>query len=148
MKVLIFNRQSDLSFSEPAVAQIAEAVVDLERHHYDEVSINFVTEKEISDLHAEFFQDPSPTDCISFPMDSDEEAGYRILGEIFVCPRTAIQYAKEHQLDPYEELTLYIIHGLLHLMGYDDVRKEDQQKMRAAEQRCISYLQEMHILLA
>lgn len=108
------------------------------------MSVNFVDVDTICSLHDEYFGDPSQTDCISFPLDGEEEE-YRVLGEIFVCPKTAIEYAKEHDGDPYEELLLYIIHGLLHLIGLDDIEPEDREEMRRREQKHLNNLKIMNL---
>lgn len=108
---------------------------------FEEVSIYFVSEKKISKLHDLFFQDPSPTDCISFPVDETH------LGEIFVCPKVAIQYASKRGLAPYKETTLYIIHGLLHLIGYDDLEKKAKETMRKKEKSCMRHLERVNIFL-
>lgn len=108
----------------------------------DEVSIHFVNVKEISKLHADFFDDPSPTDCISLPLDSpfDDTGSWHVLGEVFVCPAIAKSYAKEHDLDAYQETLLYVVHGLLHLYGYDDLEPKARRKMRAKEKELMSLI--------
>ena len=137
MKVLVFNQQEDLSLAPESVKPVVKHVLSSEKRHTDELAVYFVTTEEISRLHKEFFDDPSPTDCISFPMDEEQASGYHTLGEIFICPKTAIDYVlktgEEVNEDCYRELTLYLVHGLLHLIGYDDVKKDDCAKMRAAE---------------
>ncbi len=100
---------------------------------YDEVSVYFVDTSAICELHKQYFNDPSVTDCISFPMDDVNEVGYRVMGDVFVCPETATSYVAEHGGDVYHEVTLYVIHGLLHLIGYDDIDDEDRQVMRQGE---------------
>lgn len=85
------------------------------------------------DLHQQFFNDPSPTDCISFPIDD------KILGDIFVCPKTAIDYAARIKKDPYPETALYIIHGILHLLGFDDLEAPKRRIMRKKEKQCMAH---------
>lgn len=100
----------------------------------DEVAFYFVTEKKISELHLLFFDDPTPTDCITFPIDSfNSDASPHVLGEVFVCPKTAILYAKSHQINVEEELLRYVIHGILHLIGYEDATKEKRAIMKRKE---------------
>ena len=148
MKVNVYNKQKNLSIPAKAVKEIVLAAISLEKYSCDEISVHFVTPKKICDLHKEYFDDPSVTDCISFPMmDSKIDIGYKILGEIFVCPQTAIDYAQKHRVCPYEECTLYLIHGLLHLMGYDDLQSEQRAKMRRAEKRYMSHLKKLHLAL-
>lgn len=132
VNILISNQQNDLSLDHPSIELLIQEFIKAEGIRVDEISINFVDTPTICELHDEYFNDPSTTDCISFPLD-DEEEEYRVLGEIFVCPHTAITYTLENGGDPYLELTLYIIHGLLHLIGYDDIEEEERQEMRARE---------------
>ena len=70
-----------------------------------------------------------------------------MLGEVFVCPATAIAYAAEHGNDPHQETSLYIVHGLLHLMGYDDLDDASILLMRQAEERHMNQLQTLGLLL-
>jgi probable rRNA maturation factor len=151
MKVLVFDQQCDLSIAQSSIKPIVKNVLALEKRKTDEVSVYFVTTEEICRLHKEFFSDPSPTDCISFPLDQAHETDYHILGEIFICPKTAIDYVvkagEEINEDCYTEATLYLVHGLLHLLGYDDIEEEDQQIMRGAEQRLMEPLIRQKFLL-
>ena len=105
----------------------------------NEVSVYFVTTEEMCCLHLDYFNDPTPTDCISFPLDDsqDQDAGYHILGEVFVCPQTAIDYDAKAA---YSEATLYLVHGLLHLIGYDDLDAKSRRIMRAAEKKYMELL--------
>lgn len=146
MDVLIDNQQSDLWLSDAEIVTLSREVVSFEGHSFDEVSLQFVTHERICELHDYFFDDPTPTDCISLPMDSADEPGYKVLGEIFVCPKTAISYAEENGVNAYDEVTLYIVHGLLHLMGYqDDLEHVDE--MRAAEKRHLENLSLKKLIL-
>lgn len=107
---------------------------------FDEATIHFVDTQTICELHAEFFDDSTTTDCISFPMDDSDEEGYRVMGDVFVCPETARDYVLIHGGDVYKEITLYTIHGLLHLLGYDDLEEEDQVLMRCEEVRYLEHV--------
>lgn len=142
MKVTINNTQKNMKLSLPAVRVAVQEFLLFENVYCDEVIINFVTTKKICQLHEEYFQDPTTTDCISFPLDNEpDETGHCVLGELFVCPQTAIDYALEHNTNPYEECLLYIIHGLLHLIGFDDLEPSDRRKMRRKEQIHMKNLQ-------
>lgn len=132
--ISVFNHQKDLKISKGSVRTLVEAVLEYLAVSYKELSVYFISKKKILELHEEFFGDPSPTDCISFPLDEEH------LGEIFVCPKTALEYSKKHKLDPLEETALYMIHGLLHLIGYDDLNEKDRRIMRKKEKSCIRHL--------
>ncbi|MCB1111806.1 MAG: rRNA maturation RNase YbeY [Chlamydiales bacterium] len=147
MEVNVINLQDDLSLNISAVKKAAVEIVHFEGWQPDEVTINFVTTELITELHDKFFDDPTPTDCISFPMDGEESIGYQVLGEAFICPESAIIYANDVGGDPYEETLLYLVHTLLHLMGYDDIEEEDRIAMRAGEARHLENLKSLDITL-
>ncbi len=140
-KVHISNLQKDLKIAFPSVRKVVRAILSSERIACKEIALYFVTEKRISKLHKDFFNDPTPTDCISFPMDQE------FLGEVFVCPKTAQIFAKKNNLDPYPETTLYIIHGILHLLGYDDLAPAKKRIMRKKEKTCMALLEEHNLFL-
>ena len=82
------------------------------------VEIAVVDDEAIARVHAEFLNDPTETDAITFPY-----------GEILVSCDTAARYAAEHGLNPQEELFRYMVHGLTHLHGYLDYEPEDRQAL-------------------
>jgi len=152
VNTVVINEQTDLSIDESKVKPIVKLVLKCEQRKSDEVSIYFVSENEICRIHGEFFDDPSPTDCISFPMDKTEDTHHHILGEIFICPKAAIDYvlkdSEEVNQDPYRELTLYLVHGLLHLLGYRDEEDEARKQMHALQNKYLALLIKKQLLLS
>ena len=59
-------------------------------------------------------------------------------GEIVISSETAIRQADDHQTTPLTELHLYVIHGLLHLTGFDDLEEADFKEMEAAQEAYLS----------
>lgn len=111
----------------------------------DEVILHFVSEDTISKLHKKFFNDPSVTDCITFPVDqADARQSYHVLGECFICPKTAISQAMRHDVTTKEELYRYVVHCLLHLIGYDDTNPKDRARMKRKERACLKKLFPSH----
>jgi probable rRNA maturation factor len=143
MQINISNKQSalDLRGMRPKIKKIINFVLDLETKSCDEVSIFFVTNDVMCKMHKNFFDDEAPTDSMSFPIDDS------YLGDLFVCPETALSYAALHNLNPYRETTLYIVHGLLHLLGYDDIKANDRKKMRQAEKNSMNALTHAGLVL-
>lgn len=139
MKISIFKKNKAVNLSAPFIKKICKTVADGEGERFDELNLYFVSKEEIGEIHGEFFDDPSPTDCITFPIDGPEES-YRVLGDIFICPEVALEYAAKKGLDPFEECALYVVHGLLHLFGYDDIKESDRKIMKKAEKRYMEIL--------
>jgi len=126
--IKIFNRQSHLPVKISSIRKFVLYVLKKKRVSFQEVSVYLVGKKRMSALHEKFFKDPTPTDCLSFPLEQP------FLGDIFVSPQVAIEY---NPTAPYQETMLYILHGLLHLLGYIDTNKKDRDKMRKEEDRLI-----------
>lgn len=101
-----------------------------------ELSLVFLTDPALAQLHGDFMGDPRATDVITFA--GDPAAG--LAGEICVSADTARAYAKAHRRDFSAELTLYLVHGWLHLAGYDDLKPARKRQMRAAEARAMKLL--------
>ena len=133
-KICVTNSQKDLSLSAPTVRKVVRKLLAHLKVRCDEIDIHFVTKNAIAKLHEEHFDDPTPTDTISFPLDETH------LGIVFVCPAVAKEYAAAHNLDPTAETTLYLIHGILHLLGYDDLTPKDRRRMEQKERACLRFL--------
>ncbi len=149
MNVLFANRQRALSTPQGAVERLVQTFLQWKKVSCDEVSIHFVEKEEICRLHDNFFDDPMATDCISFPIDHPESSqeDYSVLGEVFVCPEVGIEYANNEKKDPYTEVSLYVIHGLLHLLGFDDQKEEERMIMQGEENSAMEYLKKNKVLL-
>lgn len=94
------------------------------------LSIVFVTDRALARLHGRHLGDRSTTDVITFDLSDDLEGP---TGEIYVSAERAAQVARERRVSVKRELSLYVVHGVLHLCGYDDHAKADRAAMRAAE---------------
>lgn len=123
-----------MSLSRVSLKKIVLWLLDHLSIHTDEVSLFFVSNKKMCLLHDQFFNDSSSTDCITLPLDPyNQPSSYHILGEAIICPKTALVYSKQHNLDPQEELYRYIIHCFLHFAGYRDDVPEEKKKMKRKE---------------
>lgn len=148
MFVSFANSQKIVTIKRDQVETLVKHFLIFTNTKCNEVSVNFVSKTEISQLHDVYFNDPSPTDCISFPIDDPgEPSDYCLLGEVFVCPEVALEYSKIHKMDFGKELSLYLVHGLLHLIGYDDIQENDEKIMRQMEEKVLIYLKEKKALL-
>jgi probable rRNA maturation factor len=98
-----------------------------------ELSIAFVDNDEIIRIHKEFLSDACATDVITFPGDPDED----LAGEVCVSADFAAEQSPRFNTSYDEELSLYLIHGWLHLADYDDIEDGDRAEMRLAEKRAM-----------
>jgi probable rRNA maturation factor len=109
-----------------------------------ELSVSFLTDPALAKLHADYLDDPTTTDVITF--EGDESMG--IAGDVCVSVDTALAYSTRHAKPFAEELARYVIHGWLHLAGYDDLEPRKKRRMRAAEDRALKLLRAADLLPA
>jgi probable rRNA maturation factor len=101
-----------------------------------ELSLVFLTDRDLAALHGRFLADPTTTDVITF----EGDAALGTAGEICVSADTAAAYSGTHGQDFSTELTLYLVHGWLHLAGLDDLVPANKRAMRRAEDRAMKIL--------
>jgi probable rRNA maturation factor len=96
-----------------------------------EVSLSLVDEDEMADLHRRYMGEDGPTDVLSFPMD-EPDGDVHVLGDVVIAPAVA---ARNNPADPAGELRLLVVHGVLHLLGYDHERDAERAEMWARQER-------------
>lgn len=98
------------------------------------LTVRLVSAEESAELHKTHFREPDATDVMTFPDESlDRETGRTHLGDLAVCPDIAAARGTNER----DEITLYVLHGLLHLLGYDDTTPEKAREMWAAQKRLL-----------
>jgi probable rRNA maturation factor len=123
--VFLSDRQA-LSVDADSLVQLAERTLAGEGVTQGELSVSLVTEEEMVGLHERYMGDAVSTDVLSFPLDEDgPDGGPRMLGDVVICP----QVAAAQNDDLAAELRLLLVHGILHLLGYDHENDEDRAAM-------------------
>jgi len=92
--------------------------------------INFITAEEINSINKEFLKHDRSTDIITFNYSGNH---FEIDGEIYISTLDAKINAKKYNVSLSKEFTRLIIHGILHLKGYDDITSKDRMKMKRIE---------------
>ena len=135
-RVLVSNRMSSDTPApdEHALTGLARETLLAEGHEQVELSLSFVDDDEMARLHERYMQEAGPTDVLTFPLDDDDvdESGVRVLGDVVVCPAVA---ARNHPEDPTAELRLLVVHGVLHVLGYDHEDDGERAEMWARQER-------------
>ncbi len=122
-----------------------------------EVSLIFADELTISALNVQFMGREGPTDVLSFPIDNEPEPSGRVpdaggtgpgepptpeipqlVGDVVICPAVAARNAVEHECSLDDELALLIVHGVLHLLGWDHALDEEAERMEARERQLLA----------
>jgi len=131
------------------VADVASVDVDVERWELlavnvlgdrgatGELTLTFVDAEEIAMLNAEHMGKSGPTDVLSFPMDDgvplSPDDVPMLLGDVVVCPAIAAAQFAEHAGDYDDEMALLVVHGILHVLGFDHEDPAEAARMRSVE---------------
>ena len=133
MDVFLANEQ-DLPVEETRLAALARHALDAENiDEGAELSILLVTTGHIKGLNRRFAGNDYATDVLAFPMLEDDE-GSLLLGDVVICPQIAGKNAAAGGRPLTDELDVLVVHGTLHLLGYDHQGDKDKAKM---EQRLL-----------
>ena len=95
-----------------------------------------INKRESRQLNKKFLKHQGETDVITF--NYKDEGPFQIYAETFICLDTTLKQAKEYGNDFNSELVLYIIHSILHLIGFNDLKKKEKEKMREKEKEIFS----------
>ena len=136
--ITVRNAQRHLPLDRPALQNFAEqalrlcltsdAVAAHRRDHLPrQIDVLLVSDRRIATLHKKFMSIPGPTDVITFQH-----------GEIFVSVETAKRNARRFQSSTGNEIRLYLVHGLLHLLGFDDKKPAEARRMETMQSEVVA----------
>ena len=125
----ISNQQTRLTFDEARLFQAVRQVLASEQIASANISIAVVDDPAIHEINRQFLDHDEPTDVISFVL----EPPPHLEGEVIVSADTAAKQAEQLGWGAEDELLLYLIHGTLHLTGYDDLNPAAASQMRERE---------------
>jgi probable rRNA maturation factor len=133
-RVLISSAQRAVRVDRKRLTRLVEFVAAAEGQRLGQIDLAVVGKGEIISHNRRWLGHVGPTDVISFDL---SEAGEGLSGQLIVCGDVAAEQARLRGLPVQEELMLYVVHGLLHLMGYDDLAIRAAAKMHAREEELL-----------
>jgi rRNA maturation RNase YbeY len=133
VKVAVSNRQRRLKINASLLARIVERALEFVHDDRAELGIVLVDDDSIAKLNAQYHNTQGPTDVLSFDYGEGQ-------GELIISMDHVIAQARRFRSTPSRELVLYVVHGILHLHGHNDLTPPQRRRMRIAEQRMMSHL--------
>jgi rRNA maturation RNase YbeY len=130
-RILISDRQT-IALDVDGLVELARSTLHGEGSAPAELSVSFVDDREMEDLHVRYMDEAGPTDVLSFPLDDEEHDGVRVLGDVVIAPAVA---ARNNPQDPAAEVRLLLVHGILHILGYDHEAPDERAAMWARQER-------------
>ena len=137
---IINNTEEDIKELEQ-VKDLVEFALKYQNINNAIFNIIIVSENEIHEINKIYRNKDSVTDVISFALEDDEsfiQTDFRVLGDIYVCLNKAKKQAEEYGHSFLREISFLTIHGLLHLLGYDHMTKEEEEIMFNLEEMILN----------
>ena len=143
VEVIFADHQKKVRLNSLKILKITKAILHHENVDQAILSVVFVTHQKIKALNKKYLKRNYGTDVLAFDL-SDHALSARktkgVIGDIIISTDAALKSADNYQATLSQELSLYIVHGILHLLGYDDHKSADIKRMRRKEQEILSYL--------
>ena len=139
ISVEVTNNQTRIPVDDKQLCEAVRIILSEKAIADAQISVAVVDDATIAELHQRFLGKDEPTDVLSFVLERDENS---LEGEVVVSAETAEITAKWYDWPTEHELLLYVIHGTLHMVGYDDGTPEQRAGMRKAE---LAYLARLEI---
>jgi probable rRNA maturation factor len=146
MSVLITNNQSRFNVSQDSLRKTAETILNALGCENVELSILIVDDRKMAEYHRDYLNREGPTNVIAFPMQEGEFAHVspHLMGDVVISLDTASREAGEMGIDMAERFDELLIHGILHLAGYDHEKSEaEERRMEKKSEALASLLREM-----
>ena len=143
-QIVFMNRQRKRRLNLSLLRTIAVAALgELPGIAEWDLAFYFVGEKSMAALNEAQLEHSGPTDVITFDYGEGEALGRKRLlhGEIFVCIDVALEQAREYGTTWQSEVVRYLVHGLLHLYGHDDLAPVPRRAMKQVENRLVRTLE-------
>src|SRR5436190_11702705 len=137
-KIAVHSPQEIVPLDRGRLREIARAVLEGEDVKDYEISLALVDNPTIHRLNKQYLDHDEPTDVLSFPYSAANAK--KLEGELIIGVQVAQEQAAERGNDVQTELALYVIHGLLHLCGYDDKSPRAEKEMRKRERHWLAAL--------
>ena len=134
-KILSSSTQNAIRVPRKRLAELIEFVAHSEGVRIGQVDLAIVASREITGVNRRFLGHAGATDVISFDLSDKDIPG--LCAQLVVCGDLAVQQAKARGLKAPHELMLYVVHGLLHLMGYEDTSIRGGARMHAREEELL-----------
>ncbi|HQL52989.1 MAG TPA: rRNA maturation RNase YbeY [Candidatus Magasanikbacteria bacterium] len=141
MNLLIYKKIKNVPFSEEIIKKIVSSTLKTIKKNFKdyEISVHLVGEKYIKNLNKKYRGVDQVTDVISFATQDllfDKNMN-KDLGDLFICPQRIKKQAKDFLVDDREEFARILIHGVLHLCGYDHQNEKDSKKMFSLQEKIL-----------
>jgi probable rRNA maturation factor len=136
IEVEISDTQGHMKVDRSAISALVRSVLSVEKRESATISIALVDNATIHVVNRMHLDHDWPTDVISFPLSDPDEPV--LAGELVVSTEMALSCALERDVEPLDELALYVVHGLLHLCGFDDKSDAEVRMMRQREHEVLT----------
>jgi probable rRNA maturation factor len=147
MTIEFARRGTGREYPTAHLKKIAASILKALEQNRAELSVALVGDREIRPLNAKYRKKNKTTDVLSFPAGPELPAQAGLLGDVIISVEQAKRQARDCKISLEIEMVTLLIHGILHLLGYDHERSQRQAKIMATlEQKLLSHLCERRLI--
>ncbi len=146
MDIVLHKTVKNIGVSKKYIFEVLTITLKNLKKTKGSISLSVVGEQRMKTMNREYRKKDYVTDVLSFPSDSKSFFGNNIInksedkefGDIIICPKQIERQAREYKITYKEEFTRMLVHGVLHLLGYDHIKKKDAKIMFPIQEKIVS----------
>lgn len=136
----VYQTVRDIKVSKNKIKHIVETVLDDLKKNVSEVSVHIIGDKKMKRINRDYRDKDKTTDVLAFAIQEGKKMDNVDLGDIFISVAQVTRQAKKQSIPFVEEFTRVLVHGVLHLNGYDHVTKKEENIMFPRQERIVKKL--------
>lgn len=137
MTVTVLNKSGEIAPVAEVKSLLEHSYASFELNPECDLTVSFIDDHEMEELHVKWMGEKGTTDVLSFPMDIPEGDEVAVLGDIVISPRVAAAQARQQGHSKEHEIFILAAHGFLHILGYDHANKKDEREMFALQEELV-----------
>lgn len=144
MQISVSNQQKKINLDDGQIKKLIQLILTYEKISDATLNFIFISSQKMRAMNIQYKERYETTDVLAFDfsegLPEKSKIKKNLFGDIFISTHAACQNSHQYQTPLAQELILYVVHGILHLLGYDDHSPKDVQRMREKEQEILAFL--------
>lgn len=134
------QRAIDIGPADEQISRWVDRVLQAEHHADSELTVRIVDEQESAELNEQYRHKQGPTNVLSFPFECPPGVELNLLGDLVICAPVVQREAQQQQKEELAHWAHMVVHGTLHLLGYDHLQQDEAEAMENREIRIMEDL--------
>lgn len=136
----LYQKVGNVGLSKKKIEDTVKTVLNFLKKKDAEVSVHLIGDRKIKKINADYRGKNKVTDVLAFAMQEGKQMDDKDLGDIFISVPQVKRQSKKQKISYEEELVRMLVHGVLHLNGYDHMEEKDEKKMFSLQEKLVKKL--------